>query len=776
MKNKRTLAYGFFAVVLVLTLTACPPDPGGGQATTRPQPDLPGYNLDTLAGQLARLRANARSGGEYTIEISRDTILCCCDSSLPSGRSNLTIILRGSGAMRTISLNDNDSLFTIGSGVTLVLDDNITLQGRPNNNPLVIVNDYGTLIMNDGARITGNTNSSWNAGGGVRVNSSGTFEMHGGEISGNAAIGSWANGGGIHIASGGTFRISNGIIHGNDAAEGLRNTATGYGAVLFNSGTAEHGTFYNGTFTYTGTLTTTNYTVRVVNGVRHFPTMEGTLAEQLAWLRNFAQSGNAYTIELNDDATISPEQTLPTGRTNLTITLMGIGAMRTINLYDNGILFTVGSGVTLVLDDNITLQGRPNNNNPLMIVNDYGTLIMNDGARTTGNTNTSSWWGVDGGGIRVNSGGTFEMHGGEILGNSTTGDWANGGGIHIASGGTFRISNGIIHGNDAAEGLRNTATGYGAVLFNSGTAEHGTFYNGTFTYIGTLISTNGTIEVIDGAAPREYLRLRLVDLQTTAGSGGHYTIEISHNQNLASHWLSFPGRSNVTVTLRGIGEMHTVNLSDNGSLFSIGFDVTLVLGGNITLQGWHGNCCPLVNVDADGTFIVNEGARITGNTGGGGVRVNSGGVFILNDGEISGNSTAGSGGGVHIAGGRFYMHGGEVSGNFTTGWDAAHGGGVHIANGGWFDMHDGTISSNAAENGGGVSVDWNGIFRISNGLIYGNESAAPVGLRNTVRGSGAALSGTAQHGMFDGAGVFALSGNLSTQNNTIRVVNGDLWP
>ena len=157
-----------------------------------------------------------------------------------------------------------------------MLDNNITLMGRgpnavpateSNNNHLIRVNDSGTLVMNAGARVTGNTNSASSSGGGVHVASGGMLNMHGGEIAGNSAGSS--SGGGVHVANGGTFRISDGVIHGSDAAEGLRNVATGWnsGASLFNSGTAERGTFnVAGTFSRLDTLSTTNDTIHMVNG------------------------------------------------------------------------------------------------------------------------------------------------------------------------------------------------------------------------------------------------------------------------------------------------------------------------------------------------------------------------------------------------------------------------------------------------------------------------------------------------------------------------------
>ena len=549
--------------------------------------------IPDLAGQLTWLRRYAQSGGSYTIELGSDEFISPADAALPTGRTDLTIIIRGIGARRTVSLAASGNLLTVGYGVTLVLDNNITLMGRgpnavpvtaSNNNHLIRVNDGGTLVMNAGARVTGNTNTSttWgNTGGGVRVNSGGTFNMRGGEIAGNTAGGN-ATGGGVHVESGGTFRISDGVIYGNDAAEGLRNTAVG-GAALFvaSNGTAQRGTFANGTFSSLSNLTTANSTIHVGNGVFQLALAEGTLAGRLAWLRDFAQSGGSYVVELSGDEPIGSDPMvgwddwgwetttprLPTGRTNLTITLKGSGAMRTINLSDNGNLFVVESGVTLVLDDNITLVGLPNNDNHLLRVNSGGTLVMNEGSRITGNTNTNHTCCCNrGGGVHVNSGGMFEMRGGEIAGNSAGNAHETSGGVHIDWGGTFRMSDGIIHGSGAAAGLQNTATGSssGAALFNSGTAQRGTFNATGFTSLGDLLTGDDTIRIVNG---------ELSELAGTVSVTGILRIGHTLTANTAklggSGAISFQWMRGTINILDATGDTYDVQSADVGSIISV---------------------------------------------------------------------------------------------------------------------------------------------------------------------------------------------------------------
>ncbi|MDR2417480.1 MAG: hypothetical protein LBD79_00310, partial [Treponema sp.] len=143
------------------------------------------------------------------------------------------------------------------------------------------------------------------------------------------------------------------------------------------------------------------------------------------------------------------------------VTLVGDTAERTVRLSSAGRLFTIGSSVTLTLDNNVTLQGLTNNTVPLVQVNSGGTLMMKTGSKITGNNG-----GASGGGVYV-SGGTFTMSGGIISGNSATGTSTSGdagGGVYV-SGGTFEMSGGTISDN--------TASG----CYSSG---GGVYMNGTF--------------------------------------------------------------------------------------------------------------------------------------------------------------------------------------------------------------------------------------------------------------------------------------------------------
>ena len=96
---------------------------------------------------------------------------------------------------------------------------------------------------------------------------------------------------------------------------------------------------------------------------------------------------------------------------------------------------------------------------------------------------------------------------------------------------------------------------------------------------------------------------------------------------------------------------------------------------------------------------------------------------------------------------------------------------------GTFTMNGGEISGNAASGGygrGGGVCSYEGSIRMSGGVIYGSN--AVTGLRNTAGREGAMLYrryGTAQYGTFSGD-TFYSSGDLTTWNTTIRIVNGNL--
>jgi hypothetical protein len=244
------------------------------------------------------------------------------------------------------------------------------------------------------------------------------------------------------------------------------------------------------------------------------------LANKLAWLKTYAQSNGNYLIEVNADESIIPQALSYSGKNNISITLRGIDAERTISLSSNGSFFTVQSGVTLILDNNITLQGHNNNNASLVYVISSGKLIMNTGSKISGNqkvfySNSSYPDSNDGGGVYVYNG-TFTMNGGEISGNtafingfsSSSSISSCGGGVYVESG-TFTMNDGVISGNTASASAV-YARSYGGGVYvngiftmNGGEISGNTAFcsgpypspygGGVYVYSGTFTKTDGTI-------------------------------------------------------------------------------------------------------------------------------------------------------------------------------------------------------------------------------------------------------------------------------------------
>jgi len=183
----------------------------------------------------------------------------------------------------------------------------------------------------------------------------------------------------------------------------------------------------------------------------------GSLTEKLDWLQESAQSHGVYIVEVRADEDIAPHVLEYSGRINVTVILRGDDANRTVRLASNGTLLTVRPNVTLVLDNNITLQGHAQNTAPLLRVGG-GIVRMNAGSVIIGNTN-NRW--PYGGGVFVS--GIFDMNGGTIHGNSSP----EGGGVLVA-GGNFTMAGGAVSGNTANYG--------GGVYVRSG---HFTMSSGT---------------------------------------------------------------------------------------------------------------------------------------------------------------------------------------------------------------------------------------------------------------------------------------------------------
>lgn len=170
-----------------------------------------------------------------------------------------------------------------------------------------------------------------------------------------------------------------------------------------------------------------------------------------------------------------------------------------------------------------------------------------------------------------------------------------------------------------------------------------------------------------------------------------------------------------------IGNAHTINFSDNGTLKVSGAELAL---SNVCLDGQsQTRHAPGVTVESGGTLKMEENSCIqnftnsAGSGSGGGVYVGSGSTMTMNGGTIKDCSASdgdGGGGGIYAAG-AVVLNGGTISGCKAVGSYKA-GGGIYIDSSGSLTMGGGSIESCTARNwGGGVFAQ--GTFELTGGSI-----------------------------------------------------------
>jgi len=302
----------------------------------------------------------------------------------------------------------------------------------------------------------------------------------------------------------------------------------------------------------------------------------------------------------------------------ITITLTSAVPDVVLQLDGQGAMFTVPSGVTLILDD-VELRGIAGNDSALVVVQTDGTLTMNAGTLITGNTNTSSTFAVIGGGV-ANSG-TFNMHGGTVTANTGM----IGGGV--SNMGTFNMYGGTISANTGTNSGGGVASiGGGAFVMHTGATVHNNnsprgggvlaSIGGTFTMQGGTISGNtATAAAGDGGA----------GVLVIAATGGQTFNSIFHMHGGAITGNTTTAWGGGVASLEG-GSFHMFGGTISGN--------TAGNGGGVLTQGLGG---------ANWFAMRSPGGRIYGNTatggpGWGGGVMNLEGIFLMSDGFIYGTN------------------------------------------------------------------------------------------------------------------------------------------
>jgi uncharacterized repeat protein (TIGR02543 family) len=357
-----------------------------------------------------------------------------------------------------------------------------------------------------------------------------------------------------------------------------------------------------------------------------------------------------------------------------------------------------------------------------------------------------------------------------------------------------------------------TKEGYTFSGWNTGADGTGTTYAGGASLTGTSDITLYAMWSVPTTVPASTLQEALIWLDSNAESGGVYTITLNADENMGPKTLSYGGKV-VSITIDGGTAERTINLSANGSLFTVESGIALTLGNNLTLQGRSNNTASLLTVSDGVTLAMETGSKLTGNTSsgsvggvsagdsatitmsggaisgnsGGGVSMGSSATFTMSDGIISGSVSAGDsatftisdgeiGGSVSVGdSATFTMSGGEIGGGVSVGSNATFtmnngaisDGGVSAGSGATFTMNNGAIS------GGGVSVGSGATFTMNNGAISGGRvyvasSAVFTMSGGTISGNTAAASNSNLSSSSNGGGVYvASSGTFTMSGGTI---------
>jgi uncharacterized repeat protein (TIGR02543 family) len=726
----------------------------------------------SLEESLSWIDNNAVEGGEYAITLNNDETIA--PRTLSYSGQTVGITLTGGTTERTVDLSSTGSLFIVGSGVTLTLDNNVTLRGRSDNTaPLIIVTDDGRLVMNADSKVSGNTHSSISTANGSGVYVSGIFIMNSGIITGNTISSSYyGDGSGVYVSDSGTFTMSGGTISSN--------TAFSFGGGVFSSGN----------FSMSGGEISGNTAFSrsgggvAVGGARTFTMSGGTISGNTA-----SYGGGGVYVESQfamSGGTISGN----------TVSTYGGGvyvASGTFAKQPGAIIY--GSNESDSTLRNTAIEGDSYGHAVYVYVDGWSDKLRNttadsiltldssvDGMAGGWETGEEAYCTVtfdaDGGSPEtqtktVNNGdsiGSYDMPDTPTKSGYGFGGWytsSGGGGTQFTE--TTTVTESItVYANWLNQYTVTFNADGGSPATQTKTVNDGSSvgaYNmpddptrSEYTFDGWYTSTGGSGTQFTAATTvtesitvyanwTVMLTTSLADalgwLALNAEEGGEYTIMLNANETSAPRTLAYNGKQ-VGITIKGDTSERRVTLSANGSLFSVGNGVTLTLDNNVTLQGRSGNTASLVSVDR-GTLVMHTGSKITGNattsTAGGGVRVYNNGTFTMGGGEISGNSASSSasnfgGGGVYVGNGTFTMSSGKISGN-TASTNASYsgGGGVHI-NGGMFTMSGGEISGNSVSSsysyysyygGGGVYVSSDGMFTMDGGVISGNSAAGSGG-------------------------------------------------
>ncbi|MCL2377579.1 MAG: hypothetical protein FWC77_00475 [Defluviitaleaceae bacterium] len=587
---------------------------------------------------------------------------------LSGGLSNLgnTSYFGGNGAQLTLGNNTmiRDNTATYGGGIySYGLADIGTHIGSSSS----LTQLTGSIIMNNRAEY----------GAGVMVNNS-TFLMQGGTIGSpnvvqppqNIPFGNWARyGGGVFMTGeNATFTQSGGLIAHNRADYGggvyargasqLTLTSTGLIRNNWQSRDIEPGPPPLNPDTHLAPLHILYGGGVLVRGTDTvFDMTGGTIGGEQINTQNFHsnRANRGGGVAVLDGAVFNLEAGAITGNIAGIITFYN-PIVHGLMSHGGGV-YVRGAGSEFNMTGGI-IGGIPSNEVPAT-----PPIPATPPHVSTGNTGTR------GGGVAVHEGATFTMGGSAVIAGNCT--WTGvtggpaasagiGGGVWVGANGEFILEAGHILRNRAVNGGGGIRTENGGVVHIKGGYIAGNRTTGAGTG-GVSAFTGGIVVMDSGTIGGVNFNGNLIEGNRSASGGG-----VSVNASMVVN----TGDGPITVP--------STFIFNNG-----------IIGGDRTISGG---------------IMGNHATTV-----GGGVFVQAGAWFHMEDGQIIGNQ-APNGGGVFatVLSALFTMDGGVIGGtnasahhNIAT---AGAGGGVRVTNTGRFLMTNGHIINNRANIGGGVSI------------------------------------------------------------------------
>ena len=479
-------------------------------------------------------------------------------------------------------------------------------------------------------------------------------------------------------------------------------------------------------------------------------------------------SGNYY---LTEDVQLTDVQLIGAGE-QVNLCLNG----HTVKAADNCRIYTIGKGAVLSITDCQGAAGKLTGGNSAYggAININRTAVFNLYAGTlTGNKarTNSSGAGDEGGAVYMQSGndsehgGTFNMYGGEISGNSA----GVGGAVRVQGGssasvaGSINIFGGRISGNTATRGGGIYASDDATVTVSGGSISDNTATNTADAGGGAIYASNVTLDIKGGS----------ISGNTGSGNNGGGVMITGARASLNISGGTFSG--NTAKNGGGILAQASSQVSISGGKFtgnkaeSDGGAIYISTNSTLKFTG--------------GTVSGNEAGRY----GGGACLLRSENTF--SGGSFSGNYSGSNGGGAYAMGAKVKLSGTGFSDNRAEGNGGAYAASTtNVTSGGAAtsivsetELTGGTFSGNSAKNGGAILSQGRGSsFKMTGGTVKNNESAVQGGgifasSNTTFEFSGGTVSGNKAGTNGGGIEIFRAEAKLTggmIENNSAKVNGG----